>query len=144
MIAYCGGTFDILHPGHIKLLRWAKKEFGYLVVSLNTDEFIYRYKGWPPTMTFDERKCVLESLRYVDKVIPNIGDEDSKPSIREVRKAFPQYPIAVVNGTDWTRERLMKQMMLTDEFLKEIRAEVVIFPDSDPLHTSDIKARIPQ
>ena len=66
---YTGGTFDLFHTGHVNLLRQCKEIGDYVVVSLNTDEFIYRYKGEYPIISYEERKDVLLSCKYVDEVV---------------------------------------------------------------------------
>ena len=76
---YTGGTFDLLHPGHIDFLKKCS-EFGSVTVSLNSDEFIERYKGKKPIFSFEERKYIISSLKFVSEVIINEGDEDSKKS----------------------------------------------------------------
>lgn len=136
MRAYIGGTYDILHAGHIKLFRWAKLTYGQVVVALNKDAFVERYKGKPPAIPFYERYIILNELRCVDAVIGNIGDEDSTVSILLAK------PTVIVAGSDWTRERLMVQMGLTQEFLNKNNISISIFEDSDPTHSSDIKKRI--
>lgn len=135
MIAYCGGTFDLLHPGHVAMFDWAKRTYGTVVVALNRDEFILRYKNKPTLFTYDERASILEALRSVDAVVPNTDDEDSKPTILRVQ---PDY---IVNGSDWTRARLMKQMQLTDAFLTEYSMEISLF-NSLPIHSADLKRRL--
>ena len=73
-VIYTGGTFDLLHKGHIRFLKSCRKlagEDGRVVVSLNTDEFIEAYKGKPPVMTFDERQELLLATKYVDFVVTN-------------------------------------------------------------------------
>jgi cytidyltransferase-like protein len=136
MRVYIGGTYDILHPGHIKLFRWARVMYGSITIGLNRDEFVERYKGKPPVMNFDQRHAILNELRCVDRVMPNYGDEDSTISIRLVA------PDVIVAGSDWTIERLKIQMGLTDEFLRDNQIGITIFPHSDPIHSSDIKKRI--
>ena len=69
-LAYCGGTFDILHLGHVEFLRWSKEKFKTVVVALNTDEFVKLYKA-APVQSFEERKYMLEACRYVDVVVKN-------------------------------------------------------------------------
>ena len=64
------GTFDLLHYGHINLLRRAKEYGDYLIVALSTDEFNSTEKNKTCYFTYDERKLLLESVRYVDLVIP--------------------------------------------------------------------------
>ena len=64
------GTFDMLHYGHINLLRRAKELGDYLVVVLSTDEFNWNSKQKKCYFTYEQRKQVLEAIRYVDLVIP--------------------------------------------------------------------------
>ena len=94
---YTGGTFDLFHRGHANFLRQCKEIGDYLVVSLNTDEFIYRYKGQYPVMSYEDRKEVLLACRYVDEVVPNSDGEDSKPAILSVKPKF------VIIGSDWAK-----------------------------------------
>jgi cytidyltransferase-like protein len=84
MIIYTGGTFDLFHKGHVNLLQWCRSIGEEVVVSLNTDEFIYSYKGKNPIVSFEERKEVLLACKYVDRVIPNYAGADSKPSILSI------------------------------------------------------------
>jgi len=64
------GTFDMLHYGHINILRRAKEMGDYLVVVLSTDEFNWNSKQKKCYFTYEQRKQVLEAIRYVDLVIP--------------------------------------------------------------------------
>ncbi|MGR8837836.1 glycerol-3-phosphate cytidylyltransferase [Leuconostoc falkenbergense] len=64
------GTFDMLHYGHINLLRRAKSLGDYLVVALSTDEFNWQSKSKKTYFSYEKRKQLLESIRYVDLVIP--------------------------------------------------------------------------
>lgn len=75
VIAVCGG-FDPIHVGHIKHFREAKKLGDILVVMLNTDDWLIRKKGYI-FMKFEERKEIIESIRYVDKVTPVIDTNGS-------------------------------------------------------------------
>lgn len=64
------GTFDLLHKGHIRLLKRAKELGDYLIVGLSTDEFNSTMKNKTTAQSYDERKEILEAIRYVDEVIP--------------------------------------------------------------------------
>lgn len=66
------GTYDLLHRGHVNILKRAKSFGDFLVVGLSTDAF-NEQKGKKAFYTYDERKLVLEAIRYVDLVIPEDG-----------------------------------------------------------------------
>ncbi len=75
--------FDLFHVGHVRLLKRCREisgQSGTVIVSLNTDEFIEQYKGKPPIISYQDRAEILLSCKYVDQVIPNFGNEDSKPA----------------------------------------------------------------
>ena len=88
------GTFDLLHYGHIRLLRRAAALGDYLVVALSTDEFNAE-KGKESFYSFETRKEMLEAVRYVDLVIPESNWTQKLDDVRE-------YHIdTVVMGADW-------------------------------------------
>lgn len=88
------GTFDLLHYGHIEILRRAKALGDYLVVALSTDEF-NESKGKVAYHSYETRKKMLEAIRYVDLVIPENNWEQKIDDIKE-------YHIdTVVMGGDW-------------------------------------------
>ena len=88
------GTFDLLHYGHINLLKRAKKLGDYLIVALSTDEF-NQLKNKKCYFTFDQRKKLVESIRYVDLVIPEESWEQKTNDVREFRVDI------FVMGDDW-------------------------------------------
>ena len=73
IIVGTGGGFDPLHIGHLKLLKAAKRLGDHLQVWLTTDEWLIRKKGYY-LLPYEHRKAVLESLRFVDEVVPQIDD----------------------------------------------------------------------
>ncbi len=88
------GTFDLLHYGHIRLLKRAKQLGDYLVVALSTDEF-NAIKNKKAYHNYETRKKMLEAIRYVDLVIP---EENWEQKVNDVKKYFID---AVVMGSDW-------------------------------------------
>ena len=78
------GTFDLLHYGHINLLRRAKELGDYLIVALSTDEF-NRGKGKECYFSYDQRRLLLEAIRYVDLVIPETCWEQKISDVKEFR-----------------------------------------------------------
>jgi glycerol-3-phosphate cytidylyltransferase len=138
-VVYTGGTFDLFHAGHVSFLKSCKRiagKDGRVVVSLNTDEFIAAYKCILPVMSFDERKAVLMACRYVDSVIANIGNEDSKPAIENVLPDF------VVVGDDWAKKDYYKQMQFTQDWLDRNKIQLCYVPYTVGVSSTDIKARI--
>ncbi len=88
------GTYDLLHEGHIKLLKRAKALGDFLIVGLSTDEF-NKTKGKNSFISYQQRKIVLEAIKYVDKVIP---ENDWVQKIRDIKK----YKVDIfVMGDDW-------------------------------------------
>lgn len=139
MKVYTGGTFDLMHSGHVNFLKQCKRiagDYGEVIVSLNTDEFIFNYKKRTPVMTYSERESVLLGCRYVDRVIPNLGNEDSKQAILSVQ------PHMVAIGTDWARKDYYKQMMFTQDWLDQHGIMLCYIPYTKNVSTTELKRRI--
>jgi glycerol-3-phosphate cytidylyltransferase len=131
---YTGGTFDLFHSGHANLLRRCK-ELGEVVVALNTDEFVFDYKGRPTLMSYAERKAVLEACKYVDSVVPNFGGADSKPTIDQIA------PDIIAIGTDWARRDYYAQMGFTQDWLDQRNIALIYIPRTDGISTTELKQR---
>ena len=120
------GTFDLLHYGHINLLKRAKELGDYLVVVLSSDEFNWNMKGKKCYFTYEQRKKLLEAIRYVDLVIP---EENWEQKISDVQL----YQIdTFVMGDDWEGKF---------DFLKDY-CEVVYLPRTPEISTTQIKKEL--
>jgi glycerol-3-phosphate cytidylyltransferase len=116
------GTYDLLHYGHINLLKRAKELGDYLIVGLSTDEF-NAIKNKKAYHSYENRKLILESIRYVDEVIP---ERNWEQKIEDVKK----YNIDIfVMGDDW-KGRF--------DFLKDY-CEVIYLPRTVGISTTKIK-----
>jgi glycerol-3-phosphate cytidylyltransferase len=137
---YTGGTFDLFHVGHLNLLKRCREIAGWtgqVIVSLNTDEFIYKYKGKNPVIQYEDRKAILESCKYVDSVMENYGQEDSKKSILLAQ------PIDVVAiGSDWARKDYYKQMNFDQDWLDSQRISLIYIPYTSGISSTQIKEKI--
>lgn len=118
------GTFDLLHYGHINLLKRAKALGDYLVVAISTDEFNWNEKQKKCYFTYEQRKALVEAVRYVDLVIPEENWGQKKTDVHE-------YHIdTFVIGDDWKGKF---------DFLKEEGCEVVYLPRTPEISTTQIK-----
>lgn len=121
------GTYDLLHYGHIRLLKRAKELGDYLIVALSTDEF-NNIKGKKAYHNYETRKKMLEAIRYVDLVIPEYTWEQK---IDDVKK---YYVDVTVMGDDWEG----------NEKFEELRdyCEVVYLPRTEGISTTKIKKEL--
>ena len=117
------GTFDLLHYGHINLLKRAKDLGDYLIVALSTDEFNLQ-KDKISYFDYQQRKILLESIRYVDLVIPEISWEQKREDVKKY------YADIFVIGDDWEGKF---------DFLKDEGVEVVYLPRTEEISTTLIK-----
>ena len=122
------GTFDLLHYGHIQLLRRAKELGDYLIVALSTDEFNLNQKNKVCYFSYEQRKLLLEAIRYVDLVIPENNWEQKVSDVQELKVD------TFVMGDDWKGHF---------DFLKDY-CEVVYLPRTPEISTTQIKKDLKQ
>ena len=118
------GTFDLLHYGHIRLLKRAKALGDYLIVAVSTEEF-NELKGKKTYHNYETRKKMLEAIRYVDLVIP---EENWEQKINDVREFHVD---TVVMGSDWAGSDKF-------EYLNDY-CEVVYLDRTEGISTTKIK-----
>lgn len=118
------GTYDLLHYGHINLLKRAKELGDYLIVALSTDEFNWNEKSKKCYFNYEQRKKLLESLRFVDLVIPEESWDQKRSDVHE-------YHVDIfVMGDDWVGEF---------DFLKEEGVDVTYLSRTPEISTTQIK-----
>lgn len=116
------GTYDLLHVGHVNLLRRARELGDYLIVVLSTDEF-NAIKHKTAYHSYEDRKAILEAIRYVDEVIPEYNWEQKISDVQDNNVDI------FVMGDDWKGEF---------DFLKDY-CEVVYLPRTEGISTTKIK-----
>lgn len=119
------GTFDLLHNGHINILKRAKELGDHLTVAISSDEF-NALKGKKAYYNYDTRKLILEAVRYVDAVIPEHNWEQKISDIKN------HHIDVFVMGDDWTGEF---------DFLKD-HCDVVYLPRTEGISTTQIKKEL--
>jgi len=120
------GTFDLLHYGHVNLLRRAKEYGDYLIVAISTDEFNLNSKNKKCYFSYSQRKNLVEAIRYVDLVIPEENWEQKLSDVKEY------HVDTFVIGDDWRGKF---------DFLKE-HCEVVYLPRTPEISTTQIKQEL--
>ena len=132
ILVYTTGVFDIIHPGHLNILRRARALGDRLIVGVQEDESVEKQKGRKPVMNCLERITMLEALPFVDVTVP-FTDLDQRKMLKLFR------PDIMVQGSDWQetddRTKIIK-------FLKENNIRLVQFPYTKNVSTSDIKNRV--
>ncbi|MDO4517756.1 MAG: glycerol-3-phosphate cytidylyltransferase [Bacillota bacterium] len=117
------GTFDLLHYGHVNLLQRAKALGDYLIVAISTDEFNWNMKGKKCYFSYEERKHLVEAIRYVDLVIPEESWEQKVEDVKEFKVD------TFVIGDDWEGKF---------DFLKDY-CDVVYLPRTPEISSTQIK-----
>lgn len=120
------GTFDLLHYGHINLLKRAKALGDYLIVALSTDEFNLNEKNKKCYFSYEKRKQLLEAIRYVDLVIP---EESWEQKVNDVKEYHVN---TFVIGDDWKGKF---------DFLKN-QCDVVYLERTPEISTTQIKKEL--
>lgn len=118
------GTFDLLHYGHINILKRAKEYGDYLIVALSTDEFNLKEKNKKCYFSYNQRKTLLESIRFVDLVIPETCWE------QKVTDAHEYHIDTFVIGDDWKGKF---------DFLKREGVDVIYLPRTPEISSTKIK-----
>lgn len=116
------GTYDLLHWGHINLLKRAKQNGDYLIVGLSTDEF-NQIKNKKAYHSYEVRKTMLEAIRYVDLVIPESDWEQKIQDIKDLKVDV------FVMGDDWKGKF---------DYLEDY-CEVIYLPRTEGISTTQIK-----
>lgn len=126
-VGYTTGVFDLFHIGHLNILKKAKERCEYLIVGVSTDECVKEYKHKTPIIPFEERIAIVEAIKYVDKVVPQIN--------RDKIKAYEEYRFdAMFVGDDWKGNPLFDSV---EKYLNGKGAVVEYFP-----YTKDVSSTL--
>ena len=118
IIGYTTGVFDMFHIGHLNILKRAKEQCDYLIVGVSTDELCKSYKKKEPIIPYEERKAIIEAIKYVDEVIPQT-DRNKFAAWQRIG-----FDIMFV-GDDWKNSPLFTEL---EKKFKDVGVKIVFFP----------------
>ena len=131
-VGYTTGVFDLFHIGHLNILQRAKEKCDFLIVGVSTDELTYELKGFFPAIPFSQRARIIESIKYVDQVVPE----------KDVDKlaAWNQLHFDVLfKGSDAKKKDNYK---IYEEKLKEMGVDVCYFPYTEGISSTEITEKV--
>ena len=127
---YVIGVFDLFHRGHVEFLKKAKSMGENLIVAINGDEMVTEYKR-KPFYSENDRLAIIQSCKYVDQSFIIKGYDN--------KEYLEKYKIdAIVHGNDWEREGYLKQIRVTEEYLKEKNTQLLLIPYTAGISTSQL------
>ena len=126
------GTFDVPHIGHAIFLKKCEAYTRRIVVGVNTDEFVEKYRGKPPVFPYIERLSLIADLGY--EVRPN------KSAGREL--IVDVQPDIIAIGSDWARKDYYKQIDVDQDFLDTMGIDMLYLPYTKGVSSTDLKGRL--
>jgi glycerol-3-phosphate cytidylyltransferase len=131
-IGYTTGVFDMFHIGHLNILREAKKQCEYLIVGVSIDEVVEQYKNKRPIIPYEDRAEIVQSVRYVDKVVGQYS-MDKMDAWRELKFDV------MFHGDDWKDSPLYKEYQ---EKFSAVNVDLVFIPYTKGISSTQIYEEI--
>lgn len=132
VIGYTTGVYDMFHIGHLNILRRAKEQCDFLIVGVSTDELVQREKNKTPVISFEDRYKIVEAIKYVDQVVPQV--DKNKFAAWEKYKFHKMFVGSDWQGTDtWNR---------FEEQFRPLGVEIVYFSYTDGISSTNLRERI--
>lgn len=132
IIGYTTGVFDMFHIGHLNILERAKAQCDYLIVGVSTDELVQHDKNKTPVIPYDERARIVESVRYVDKVVPQF--DKNKFAAWEKYKFNKMFV-----GDDWKGTETWNRF---EEQFSAVGVEIIYLPHTDGISSTKLASVI--
>ena len=131
-IGYTTGVFDMFHVGHLNILKRAKEQCDYLIVGVSTDELVQHDKNKTPIIPFEDRCKIVEAIKYVDKVVPQIN--------KNKYEAWEKYKFhKMFVGSDWQGTETWRRF---EEEFESCGVEIVYLPHTDGISSSILRDKL--
>lgn len=131
-VGYTTGVFDMFHIGHLNILKRAKEQCEYLIVGVSTDELVKNYKNKTPIIPFDERCAIVESIRYVDEVVPQTT-MDKLVALQNLKFDV------MFHGSDWKGTPLYLNY---EKVFKSAGVDLVFLPHTDGTSSTELALKL--
>lgn len=132
IIGYTTGVYDMFHIGHLNILKRAKEQCDYLIVGVSTDELVQHDKHKTPIIPFIERCAIVQAIRYVDKVVPQL--DKNKLAAWEKYKFKKMFV-----GSDWQGTPQWKEF---ERQFTPLGVEIVYLKHTDGISSTTLRAKI--
>lgn len=117
-VGYTTGVFDMFHIGHLNILKRAKERCDHLIVGVSTDALVECYKNKTPIIPFEERKAIVEAIKYVDQVV-------SQTTMDKLEAWEKLHFDVIFHGDDWKGSNMYDQI---ERELNKVGCDVVFLP----------------
>lgn len=132
IVGYTTGVFDMFHIGHLNILKRAKQHCDILIVGVTTDELCQSYKNKLPIIPYEERKAIIEAIKYVDKVVPQLN--------RDKFSAWDEYKFDVMFvGDDWKGSELFE---VVEKKLNAVGCRVEYLPYTQGTNSTILREKV--
>ncbi|MDD3138319.1 MAG: adenylyltransferase/cytidyltransferase family protein [Lachnospiraceae bacterium] len=128
VIGYTTGVYDMFHIGHLNIIQKAKEQCDFLIVGVSTDELVQEEKGKTPVIAYKERIAIIEAIKYVDKVVPQLS--------KNKMEAWEKYHFdKMFVGSDW--ENTPQWIDYENQFAP-LGVKIVYLPHTDGISSTKL------
>lgn len=131
-VGYTTGVFDLFHIGHLNILRRAKEQCEYLIVGVSTDALVKEYKHNTPIIPYNERIAIVEAIKYVDKVVPQI-------SMDKFAVWKDLHFDALFHGDDWKNSSMYIEY---EKQFSEVGVNLIYLPHTQGTSSTEISKKL--
>lgn len=132
IVGYTTGVFDMFHIGHLNILKRAKEHCDILIVGVTTDELCQSYKNKLPIIPYEERKAIIEAIKYVDKVVPQLN--------RDKFSAWEEHKFDIMFvGDDWKGSELFE---VVEKKLNAVGCRVEYLPYTQGTNSTILREKV--
>lgn len=131
-VGYTTGVFDLFHIGHLNILRRAKEQCEYLIVGVSTDELVKTYKNKTPVIPFEQRKAIVEAIKYVDEAVTQTS--------MDKMEAWERLKFdAIFHGDDWKGSKMYSEI---EKKFSQVGVDMVFLSHTEGVSSTIITEKI--